>query len=104
MAAPSFEIGAAPAFDRKKITRAMREYAIAGTLHFDHLAGVLHSPANAPALSVSAFHLARACGQPESGIRAKLERMLTQHELEWRSFVGSLGQNSFVAGWAAGVA
>jgi 7-cyano-7-deazaguanine synthase in queuosine biosynthesis len=31
LSAPSFEAGVAPSFDRKKITRAMGEYAIAGT-------------------------------------------------------------------------
>lgn len=99
---PGFETGAAPAFDRKKITRAMREYAIAGALHLDHLAAMRRSPANAQALSLSAFQLSRTCGLPETDTRARLDRMLGQHETEWKDFIGSLGPDSFVAGWAAG--
>lgn len=97
---PDFDIGAAIAFDRKKITGAMREYAIAGALHLDHLAAMRHSPANAKAISLNAFQLGQACGLPESEARTKLDRLLARHESEWKSFVNSLGPNSFVAGWA----
>ena len=99
--AHAFDAGAARAFERRKITGAMREYAIAGTLHFDHLAALRHSPANARALDLSAFQLSRACELDESKTRARLDRMLMQHETEWKSFIESLGPDSFVTNWAA---
>ncbi len=101
LGAPSFDAGAAPGFDRKKITKAMYEYAIAGTLHLDHLAAVRHSSANAPALALSTSQLGQACGLPEAEVHTRLNRLLTQHEAEWTNFVGSLGATSFVARWTA---
>ena len=97
--AGSFEAGAAAAFDRNKITRAMREYAVAGTLHLDHLATMRHSPANAQSLALSAFQLGRVYGIDELDARRQLDHVLSQHEAEWRSFTGSLGQSSFIANW-----
>lgn len=101
LGASTFDGGAAAAFDRKKITGAMREYAIAGALHLDHLAGLRHSPANVRAIDLSLFQLGEACGLPEVEGRARLERMLSRHESEWKNFMDFLGPNSFVAGWAA---
>jgi hypothetical protein len=100
LGAPEFEGGAAKAFDRRKITGAMREYAIAGALHLDHLAGLRHSPLNAPLVGLNAFQLALACGLSEADSRARLGRLLSQHEREWRGFMDSLGPNSFLADWA----
>lgn len=99
LGADSFAAGAAPTFDQKKITGAMREYAIAGALHLDHLAAIRHSPANARTLELRAFQLSRACGLPESESRTRLDRVLGQHESEWKNFMSSLGQSSFVADW-----
>jgi len=96
----TFEAGATSAFDRRKITDRMREYAIAGTLHFDHLAFLRHSPRNEPALALSAFQLSQACELPEIEVRARLDRMLRQHEAEWRNFIDSLGERSFIATWS----
>lgn len=101
--APDFNAGAAPDFDKKKITGAMKEYAIAGALHLDHLAGLRHSDANTNAFNLSAFQLAQACGLPESDVRSRLERMLIQHETEWKDFMNSLGPQSFVNVWVGGV-
>jgi hypothetical protein len=98
--ASSFDGGAAAGFDRKKITRAMREYAIAGTLHMDHLAALKDSPGGLRTLDLHAFQLSRALGEPQTDVRSKLDRLISQHEQEWRSFVHSLGKNSFVADWA----
>jgi 7-cyano-7-deazaguanine synthase in queuosine biosynthesis len=100
LGARTFAEGAAAAFDRKKITRALREYAIAGTLHFDHLAGLVHSPANAEVLSLHALQLSQACKLQPTETRTLLHRLLTQHETEWKDFMHSLGPNSFVANWA----
>jgi hypothetical protein len=96
---PTLDAGAA--FGREKITGALREYAIAGTLHLDHLAALNHSSANERAVALAAFQLGQACGLPEPEARGRLNRMLRQHESEWKAFVGWLGPNSFIAGWTA---
>ena len=98
--ASSFELGAAPSFPTRKVTPALREYAIAGALHLDHLAAIKESPASARTLALSAFQLSRVLGEPEADIQAKLDRLVLQHEREWRSFVHSLGPTSFMADWA----
>jgi hypothetical protein len=98
-----FEDGAAPSFSAAKITTSMREYAIAGVLHMDHLAALLESRANVPALNVASFQLGTALGIPVKDSRARLERLLRQHRDEWHSFVRSLGKHSFVSGWAGSV-
>jgi hypothetical protein len=100
LAAPTFPAGAAASFAKTKITTALREYAIAGALHLDHLAGLLDSPANARMLALNAFQLGSALGVPESEIRSRLNRLLLQHRREWNDFMLSLGKTSFVADWA----
>lgn len=100
LGAPTFDDGAAASFPRNKVTGKLRQYAIAGSLHLDHLAGLQASPANRQALSLNAFQLSQSLGLSQAETGAKLGRLLTQHGNEWRSFVHSLGQNSFVADWA----
>lgn len=99
LAASTFRGGAAPAFDR--ITRAQREYAIAGTLHLDHLATLRHSPANKGTLDLAVAQLSRSRAMPEADVQASLTRLLNQHESEWMQFLEALGPDSFVASWAA---
>jgi 7-cyano-7-deazaguanine synthase in queuosine biosynthesis len=98
--ARAFAAGAAAAFDRRRVTRAMNEYAIAGALHLDHLAALAHSAAAPHVLSLNATHLSQACKLDARDVRARLDRLLTQHETEWNAFVRSLGPKSFVARWA----
>jgi hypothetical protein len=100
LGAPSFHRGAAPSFPEKKITKKMRDYAIAGSLHLDHLAGLPASAANRGLLELQSFQLSRSLGLPEQDVRAKIDRLLVQHGNEWKGFVHSLGQSSFVAQWA----
>jgi hypothetical protein len=100
LAAPTFEAGAAPSFPKEKMTKAMRQYAIAGTLHLDHLACLTDSTSNSRSLGLNAFQLSGALGIPEAEARAKLDRVLRQHGSEWKNFMSSLGQDSFVANWA----
>jgi len=102
LGAASFERGAAPSFPKHKITRALREYAIAGTLHLDHLAQLRHSSSSAGVLDLFSFQLAGSLDMKETEARGKLDRLLTQHETEWKDFMGSLGNNSFLVNWAAG--
>ena len=98
--ARSFNDGAAPSFPAKKITGKLQQYAIAGALHLDHLAGLQSSPIDKKTLDLNAFQLSRCLGTPESDVQTKLNRLLSQHETEWKEFVQSLGKNSFVAKWA----
>lgn len=101
LSAATFEKGAAKGFTN--ITGALREYAIAGTLHLDHLAALRSSDEGAGAIGLCAFQLSRSRKIPEQDVRAKLDRFLAQHENEWRAFMTSLGKQSFVADWAAHV-
>jgi 7-cyano-7-deazaguanine synthase in queuosine biosynthesis len=103
LSASKFEAGAARSFARRKITGALREYAIAGALHLDHLAQLRTSAASAGPLSLCAFQLGQSLGLPEAEVRAKLDRLLAQHEKEWKGFMESLGQSSFLGSWAKGV-
>lgn len=102
LSAARFEDGAAAGFRKTMPQGALYEYAIGGVLHLDHLAGLLHSPANHALLDRQVLQLSRSLDITESETRKKLRRLLTQHAEEWRSFVGSLGPNSFVAQWALG--
>lgn len=100
LGAVTFRGGAAASFEERKITGKLLEYAIAGALHLDHLAGLTHSPANSGTLRLSCFQLSRSLGISEAEARANLDRLLTQHASEWKGFMNSLGQSSFVAKWA----
>jgi len=97
LSASSFNDGAAEGFT--KITNAQRQYAIAGTLHLDHLANLKHSRLAEQPLKLASFQLARSLGESEAVVQPKLERMLSQHEKEWKSFMNSLGPQSFVVQW-----
>lgn len=97
LSAPTFDQGAAGTF--QGVTKAMREYAIAGTLHLDHLATLRSSVTGRNAVDLCAFQLSKSQNLPEEETRAKLDRLLEQHEKEWRSFMNSLGEQSFVAEW-----
>ncbi len=99
LSARTFEAGAAASFPKNKITKALREYAIAGTLHLDHLAQIRKSQANSEMLELFCFQLSRSLGIEEEDVRSKLDRLLAQHETEWKSFITSLGENSFMGNW-----
>jgi hypothetical protein len=99
--ATEFSSGTALAFDRKKVTAAMLEYAIAGTLHMDHLASLSRSPAAKSVLELNAFQLGRSCDLTHVEADSRVRRLLAQHEAEWKSFLGMLGPDSFVAAWSA---
>jgi 7-cyano-7-deazaguanine synthase in queuosine biosynthesis len=102
LSAKTFKAGAASGFKQSKITSAMREYAIAGALHLDHLAGILDSPANAPKIDLTAYQLGESLGISEEQARKKLNRLLQQHGREWKDFMDSLGKNSFIHEWVPG--
>ena len=99
LGATRFEDGAAQAFTNRQPAGALHEYAIAGVLHLDHLATLRQWPANVATLNRQAFLLSRSLGMDEQETQTRLERMLRQHEEEWRDFVDSLGPRSFVSQW-----
>ena len=96
----NFEDGAAEEFRKKLPQGALHEHAIAGTLYLDNLAGLLQSQASQVPLAREVFHLSRSLRLPEHEARTRLERLLTRHRTEWRTFLGSLGARSFLAHWA----
>ena len=99
LSAERFEDGAAEEFKKAEPQGAMYEYAVAGTLHLDHLAGLSHSRASQIPLDRQVFQLSRSIALSEQEIRQKLERLLTQHRKEWKDFLESLGARSFVSQW-----
>ena len=99
LGASTFEAGAAAGFG--KITEAQRQYAIAGTLHHDHLAVLAESPVDRRSLKRTAFLLANSLGLPEAEVGSKLQRLLRQHASEWKGFIEALCPTSFVRQWAA---
>lgn len=103
LSAPTFEGGAAHSFPKSKITKALREYAIAGALHLDHLADLADNVADTGMLGLSAFQLSRPLGLAEADVQAKLHRLLVQHKTEWKDFMDSLGKESFLGNWAGEV-
>jgi 7-cyano-7-deazaguanine synthase in queuosine biosynthesis len=100
LSAQTFFEGAADSFPSQKITPALHQYAIAGTLHLDHLAGLLDSSINAHMIDLTTSQLGGALALSRADVRSRLMRMLRQHSAEWINFIHSLGQNSFVADWA----
>lgn len=96
-----FENGVASGFPAERITNKMREYAIAGTLHLDHLAALRQTKAGMSPLDVAVLHLSHALGIERVEVRRRLDRLIAQHATEWSSFMLSLGDKSFVREWAA---
>jgi hypothetical protein len=90
-----FEDGAAVGF--KHITPALREYAVAGVLHMDHLADLVESPLHARTLRRVARDTAEALDENPADVEQRFRLMLERHAEEWRAFRKSLGERSFVA-------
>lgn len=97
LSASTFEAGVANGFN--KITKAQHQYAIAGTLHLDHLASFRRAPNFGSSMKVQSYHLSKALGIPRQDTSLRLNRLITQHQIEWAAFVDSLGPQSFVTKW-----
>lgn len=95
--APTFEKGAAREFNH--ITQALREYALAGVLHFEHFASVRHSTQYDMLKRRATNELARALSQPSDVVTNNLDRLLQHHAKEWSAFTNDLGPESFVRKW-----
>jgi hypothetical protein len=97
LSASTFEAGAADGFN--KITKAQHQYAIAGTLHLDHLAGLRSAPNFESSMNIQSYQLSKALGIPRQETSRKLNRLVIQHQTEWTAFTDSLGPQSFVTKW-----
>lgn len=97
LGAPTFEEGAGSATEH--ITKSKFEYAVAGVLHLDHLAGLQKSAMDKVAIDLAVSELSRSRGMTVDETRSAMTRLLNQHESEWMNFLDSLGLNSFVTAW-----
>ncbi len=96
LTATSLEGAIHPDFTRR--SDAFAEYAIAGTLHLDHLADMVGADAR-PAVRRHAALTAAALGISAREAEGNLVSMLERHAAEWNSFVDDLGARSFVRKW-----
>lgn len=101
LSAAKFEDGAVQGF--AKLTPALREYAIAGTMHMDHLAGLTDSPRHQSTIRRNAAQIAKSLDLTNEDAEMKLTSLLRRHRDEWHAFVESLGQDSFIRQWAVNV-
>lgn len=101
LSAAKFEDGVAKGF--AKITPALREYAIAGTMHMDHLAGLADSQRYQSTIRRNAAQIAKAMGLTNEDAEMKLTSLLRRHRAEWHAFIESLGADSFIRQWAVNV-
>lgn len=98
LSATKFRDGANSDFE--KHNNSQREYAIAGTLHMDHLAA-LRDMENLDTLVLrQALPLARAMGAEVDQVKKKIINMIEVHAEEWRAFLDDLSPQSFVREWA----
>lgn len=97
----TFEGGVAQGFT--KITPALREYAIAGTMHMDDLAGLADTPRFQATIRRNASQIAKALEISNEVAEMKLISLVRRHRDEWNAFVNSLGTESFIRQWAANV-
>ncbi|AMV41741.1 7-cyano-7-deazaguanine synthase [Paraburkholderia caribensis] len=95
--ASTFEAGVAQGFDL--ITEALREYAIAGVLHFEHFASIRESPTYEMLKRRTTSELARSLTETPDMVVNGLDRLLQQHAREWAAFTDALGPESFVRKW-----
>jgi 7-cyano-7-deazaguanine synthase in queuosine biosynthesis len=77
---------------------AFEEYAIAGTLHLDHMADMASGDARS-AVQRHAVLTGMALGISAPAAEEKLVGMFERHAAEWNNFVKDLGARSFVKKW-----
>lgn len=96
LSAPRIEDGMARGFDIERLQGRQQDYAVAGAMHFDHLAAFRQSEDQEGALGLAVRELARAFGETEVGVAQSMKQMLDQHEEEWRAFLKSMSANSLI--------
>ena len=75
-----------------------REYAIAGTLHLDHLADMAES-SNHAALKHHSALTSAALGMTVAETEGRLISLFERHAAEWNKFTKDLGARSFIKKW-----
>lgn len=93
----TWEAGAVRDFDHQ--TQALREYAIAGVLHFEHLSSIRKSMQYELIKRRATNELARSLAEQPQVVAQSLDRLLQQHAMEWSAFTDDLGPGSFVRKW-----
>jgi 7-cyano-7-deazaguanine synthase in queuosine biosynthesis len=96
LSAPSLADAIHPDFTRK--SPAFERYAIAGTLHLDHMADMATGDARS-AVQRHALLTGMALGISAPVAEEKLVGMFERHAAEWNGFVNDLGARSFVRKW-----
>ena len=96
LSAPSLADAIHPDFTRN--SPAFEEYAIAGTLHLDHMADMARDDARS-AVRRHAVLTGMALGISAPTAEEKLVGMFERHAVEWNNFVNDLGARSFVKRW-----
>ena len=84
--------------DFARRTSAFDQYAIAGALHMQYLAE-MGNPEFDSRLRGHSTLLARYMGLNANYVKDKLTNLFEQHSHEWKSYLDSLGQDSFVKRW-----
>jgi hypothetical protein len=79
------------------MSRAFEEYALAGVLHLDHLAGMAGSDLHRRAVRRVARETGDALGLSIAESERALNDLLARHRSEWLAFQVSLGSRSFVS-------
>lgn len=97
LSAPSLQDALHPSFQHSD--GAFREYAIAGTLHLDHLADMSRGQSS-PIVNRHATLLGRALSISATETQEHLKTMLNTHAREWANFVKSHDKGSFFRQWA----
>jgi hypothetical protein len=98
LGATEFADGANPAFERRN--NSQFEYAVAGTLHMDHIAALKDDP-NLDMIALRhAIPVAKAMGLTVDETKAKIIGMIETHAAEWAAFLDDLPEKSFVRSWA----
>jgi Queuosine biosynthesis protein QueC len=95
LSAPTIEKGAVAGFTL--MTPSLREYAIAGVLHLDHLASLSGSTIHRRTVARVARETADALRMSSAEAETNLLELLARHRAEWLAFQESLGPQSFVA-------
>ena len=98
LGAEIFENGVVKSF--RHSTKSKHEYAVAGTLHMDHLASLKDDPELGRFALRHAIPVARALGFSVQETQAKIIGMIEVHATEWTNFLNDLPETSFVREWA----
>lgn len=78
--------------------RALREYAIAGTQHLDHMADLV-LPTQRSALRRHALLVGPALAMPVADVERELMSVIERHAAEWNDFLQDKGARSFLRQW-----